>query len=674
MSRKSFVVFLVFLLCFSVVSVFIKIPSVNALSTLTFSSSTSDGCAWTNNVDYDTSHGAASATPYDTDTIFYVGQTYMGGSYASFRGFLFFDTSSLPNSATIDSAILSIYVSADNSIVDFNVTIQKGEIGYPHDPLITGDYYYQHYSGDGGSRNTSEVSGSGYWNITLNSDGYDMISLIGATRLCLRSDKDISSTAPTEFEYLSVNSAEAGASYTAKLYVTYSLPPATYTLTVSSNPEINAAFTVNGTNYNTPSYVSITENNTAQLIAEEAKIYNGEGYLFDHWLINGTDSYTTQSLDLTITGDTTIAIHYVEIPDLYYFYGPFDEETGLAIDENVTVTVYYDTDTYPAYSFTFNGSWVYPTSPQAMFFRFNFSDGTFREYWVDPSEDVLPIYIFHGNITGNIQEYIINFMDNSGILDDYPFVTIKRYVNGTAYTVEKRKVDKYNSILANLIYTRTYQIYLGNEETTYVFGDLTMTSQTAIQLVLRAVDFPTDTDFLVMNKYVRIYGYRNFTAGSITINYNDTKEDTTSVFISISNSTHEVYNNTLYTDNFSVEWSSAVNNITYYAEATINHGTYGEIDWRQVFAATSDVTPPFGLEFLGDWGFDSFMLIPALICLCTAGCFSKLNAYVGAILMMITALALAWMGWFPVPASLLVVGFALAFLMALVYHKRGVHA
>lgn len=666
--KKLAVILLIFLLSLSVTTLFIQILEVKA-TTLTFSTSTSDGYVGQGITEYPylTIRNYATGTVFDSTDDVIIGQNYpYSGLYIVYRGFLFFDTSSIPDGATIDSAILSLYVTSDNSTADFNVTVQDGQPTYPHNPLVNGDYYYQHYSGDGGSRNTSSISGTGYWNITLNSDGYDMISLTGATKLCLRSSEDIDASAPTGEELIEVAAAEDGASYIAKLYVEYSLPPSYSTLTVSSSPEINAQFSVNGTEYNTPSYVSASDNDIATLIAEEAKIYGGEGWLFDRWLVNGTDTYYDERIDLNITADTTLVIYYVEIPDLYHFYGPYDEETGELLDENVTVTVYYDVGGYPPYSHEFNGSWVYPSSPQAQHFQFNFSDGSTREYWVDPSETVLPIYIFWGDTT----TYTINFLDTTGILNTYPYVTIKRYVNGTLYTIEKRKVDEYNSIIANLINTRTYQITLGSESQTYVFGDLTMTSTTSIQLVLRGVDFPKET--LLLQKYIRVYGYRNGTSdpNTITIVYEDTKEQTVSVKIEINYANFtNVYTTTLYSDSFVFEWEDAIYGETYQVTVTITHETYGTLTWKQTFAQGFSEAP-FSLAFLGDWTFDSSMLLPALIILLVAGSFSALNAYVGAILMSITAGVLAWWGWIPIPAGLIIAAFVLSVLMALEAKKR----
>lgn len=581
---KASSVMLILLLAFSVITLFLGILEVKA-DTLTFTSESTDGYIshWDSSysIGHDTTTGQVVA---DTGYTFTVGQ-YYSSEYYFRRGFLFFDTSSIPNIATINSAVLSLYVSIDGSTTtEFNVTIQNGQPIYPHNPVAVGDYYYQRYSGDGGSSNTSTIGGVGYWNITLSEDGLDWINLIGITKLCLRSSNDINSVAPTGEEFVTFRAyeyeVEFSVSCAPRLYVEYE-------------------------------------------VAEE-------------------DYYN------------------------YLFYGPYDEETGYALPtQNVTVNV-YGTEGAPFASFEMNQTASYNTTSIIRFLEFVFEDGSAREYWVDPSESsTATIYIFWGNTTN----YILNFVDTTGILNTYPFVTIQRYVNGSLFTIEKLRTDVYKNVIANLVNGRTYQILLGNEETSYVFGDLTMTSVTALQLIIRGVEFPKET--LITQKYVRIYGYRNFTAGSIVICFNDTQESTVSVFIEINlGDFTQVYNTTLYVNSFVFEWNSADNGTAYQVTATISHLDYGTLTWKQYYTQTFS-TPPFSLAFLGDWGFDSEFLLPAFLILCVAGCFSALNAYVGAILMSFTAAVLAWWGWIPIPVGLLVAASVFSVLMALEFKKRG---
>ena len=560
-----------------------NVPTVEA-ATITFYSSSSDGYIYAvSAINYLIAHDMATGTIDDNTPFAAVGQVY---AYHVIRAYLFFDTSSIPDIATITGATLSIYINSDASTTDFNVTIQSGAPTYPHDPLEGGDYYYANYAGNGGSRNTNDsLSVGSYWDITLNEDGLDWISVTGATKLVLRSSRDIDGSPPSSDEYILFSTAERGVSYAPKLSVTYTVP---------STPE------------------------------------------------EGLYSYV--------------------------FYGPFDEETGLPLSENVTVNV-WSSEAASYETFLFEGSYVYNVSTLVRRFEFVFEDGSTREYWVDPSEsETATIYVFHGNSTGRVNTYTVSFLDTTSILNTYPYVTVKRYVNGSLYTVEKRKVDEYGTFLANLIEGRTYSIYLGNEDVTYVFGELTMTSITSIQLTLRGVDFPKET--LLTQKYVHCYAYRNGT--SIFIVFEDESEGTESVTINIYYSDlSTAHSTTLYTNSFSYEWASADSETTYVVEVTVEHETYGTLTFKTVLPGDSALeVAPFDLGFLGNWTFDSSMLIPAFIILCVAGCFSALNAEVGAILMCVTAIILTMLGWINIPVGFLVTAISLAVLMALVYHKR----
>lgn len=168
--------------------------------------------------------GATTADVYGSGSYSVGGQATDGGSnFGISRGVAIFDTSVIPTDANITSAVLSIYVETDHSDTDFNFTIQSSAT-YPHNPMQASDYYYAWYgSADGGSRNTSEIAGAGYWNITLNDTGEGYINDAGYTRFMLRSSRDISATQPTGDEYITFSSRDQGESVAPKLYVTYEI-------------------------------------------------------------------------------------------------------------------------------------------------------------------------------------------------------------------------------------------------------------------------------------------------------------------------------------------------------------------------------------------------------------------------------------------------------------------
>jgi hypothetical protein len=92
--------------------------------------------------------------------------------------------------------------------------------------------------------------------------------------------------------------------------------PTSYTINVNStsNPEVNAAFSINGTGYITPSNITLSNGNY-QLETNLSILFGGGFYYFDHWLVNSTVSYLP-SLALDLTGNTTVTIYYdVSLPD-----------------------------------------------------------------------------------------------------------------------------------------------------------------------------------------------------------------------------------------------------------------------------------------------------------------------------------------------------------------------
>lgn len=165
-------------------------------------------------------HDAATGGVFDDYDYIYIGQYDEGSGYRDiFRSFFFFDTSEL--SGTLSAATLSLYGYSDHADTDFDMVVQNGQPTYPHDSLEAGDYLYSHYSGDGGSLNTSGFSTAGYNDIVLDATGRGWINKDGTTKLCVRSSRDIDSDVPTGREYVLVYTAEKGTGYKPKLVVTY---------------------------------------------------------------------------------------------------------------------------------------------------------------------------------------------------------------------------------------------------------------------------------------------------------------------------------------------------------------------------------------------------------------------------------------------------------------------
>lgn len=186
-----------------------------------FDGESSDGYLQNTSVSYTTAHDATVGTVFASGTDFYVGQKFGASDYFIYRGFTFFDTSAIPDGAVFTSARLSLYGEVDASDQDFFLVIQNGQPTSPHNPLLSYDYSFGNYSGNGGSFNSSSFSTTGYINITLNATGLNWINKTGTTKLCLRSDRDIDALIPTMNEFVRIYASEQGNGFKPRLIVVY---------------------------------------------------------------------------------------------------------------------------------------------------------------------------------------------------------------------------------------------------------------------------------------------------------------------------------------------------------------------------------------------------------------------------------------------------------------------
>lgn len=211
---------IVFICVFLVVKIQIPIAYGDPDSPLTFYSMSGDVYLYSEDSNYTTIWSALSSEHNGSSTnVMVIGQYYAGGTYHIYRSFLYFDTSSIPDNALILNATLSLYGRVDNSLDDFNVTVQNGQPTYPHEPFTHADWNKDYYSGDGGSFNTSEFTTSGYNNITLIDVAW--INKTAPTKLCLRSNKEIDGITPGGNEYVSIWANEKGEGYKPKLIIHY---------------------------------------------------------------------------------------------------------------------------------------------------------------------------------------------------------------------------------------------------------------------------------------------------------------------------------------------------------------------------------------------------------------------------------------------------------------------
>ncbi|MBA7519313.1 hypothetical protein ES705_11391 [subsurface metagenome] len=183
---------------------------------------------------YSLAHNLASGR-HPTGPNLYVAQYLEDGKYNIDRSFIIFNTSAILSGATIDSVVLQLYSDIKQGDLVFDVVVRNGQPTYPHIPVLSGDFLYSHYSGDGGSINVKDDITLNTWNdLIMNATGRGWIQKAGTTKLALISSKDISSTAPT-------SSMEQIRFTSIRMVINYSYAPATVTAqAVSDIDEITA--------------------------------------------------------------------------------------------------------------------------------------------------------------------------------------------------------------------------------------------------------------------------------------------------------------------------------------------------------------------------------------------------------------------------------------------------
>jgi len=120
--------------------------------------------------------------PEAPDYYEYAGQSF---DYI-YRAPLIFDTSAIPDGATVTNVTLDLFHKHGSG--SLTLVVQRNDSTYPHNPIETGDYWKDHYSGDYGNWSTSGLSDEDNFNVTLNTA---VVSKTSLTRLMIRGAKDI---------------------------------------------------------------------------------------------------------------------------------------------------------------------------------------------------------------------------------------------------------------------------------------------------------------------------------------------------------------------------------------------------------------------------------------------------------------------------------------------------
>jgi len=187
------------LLITTVFITYVDTTKAEPFDTVTFTGFCDDGYIYkTHPTSYLAAWGSIYGSGKDDNWVYFsVGQGYEGGPsphYHIERGFVFFDTSSIPTGSTISSVKLKLYTYAKFADVSFDVKVQTGSSGHPQMPLVLSDYYQQYYSGNTvGTKSVNSFNTGSYTTIDLSTSS---LAVGGTTKLCIRSSRDLIKNVP----------------------------------------------------------------------------------------------------------------------------------------------------------------------------------------------------------------------------------------------------------------------------------------------------------------------------------------------------------------------------------------------------------------------------------------------------------------------------------------------
>ncbi|MBC7233922.1 MAG: DNRLRE domain-containing protein [Chloroflexi bacterium] len=252
MKQRMEIMFAIWLLILGLVSCWLpgSAPMVRVQDSTTIYGEAADGGIQGYSSIYNNARNTSSGCS-DSGVSVRVGQYYSGSGYTVYRGYMSFDTSGIPDDATILSAVLYLCASLDQSSTDFDIRVYR----YAWSEALCSNQEANYDGAYGGSatlegtlRNTSAGWSVGtYYSMTVATAG---INVAGDTKYAVVSSRDVNGNTPTGYEYIDFYLTEqAGTDKDPYLVVTYA---AGATATPTDTPTATSMPTATPTGTPTP--------------------------------------------------------------------------------------------------------------------------------------------------------------------------------------------------------------------------------------------------------------------------------------------------------------------------------------------------------------------------------------------------------------------------------------
>ena len=148
-----------------------------------------------------------------------------GDKYRFYRMYLYFDTSSIPDGATIVSATISLYLVGNLTIIPSGFALVLGKDAsetYPSDPLVIGDFDRTFYTGGGASTPWVYTGQTGLKTFSFTDLGKSSwINDQGTSKFVVMSSLDVGYSVPNANMLANFYTQEKGGTYRPVMSVTY---------------------------------------------------------------------------------------------------------------------------------------------------------------------------------------------------------------------------------------------------------------------------------------------------------------------------------------------------------------------------------------------------------------------------------------------------------------------
>jgi len=350
--------------------------------------------------------------------------------------------------------------------------------------------------------------------------------------------------------------------------------------------------------------------------------------------VAGADQVRLSSMDNASAAQLIVTYHL-----------PTDSEYVVSnpIYENNTdagsVTIYWSTDTNSTSQSVGTTTTIYTNEPANVFYWA--IGGSYTRKIYTPNEENFTITIPESTFYA----YEFTVKDFTGKLGEgQAYVEAWRTINGVDVLIERNVIIVPNAVALNLVYGATYKIYvLFSDATRFSWGDFTALSDVTNVLILRTTEFSDQLQPLYGTIFVE--ATRSTDGATITVDYNDTRENTVWANVSIRVRNGAVVNTaTRNNDTYTYNWGGADDELGYIVTVSGDHTDFGEWGYVKIFDESESFPDAPDLTGIFDFGlgvnFGAWLLTTA-----TVIGFSKAWQSRSILAGMVMATLLRYIGW-----------------------------